>query len=91
MDWRWIQFLGLISYSLYLVHNPITGATFRIGFMLTGQSMATEALWWVVSLATSIVAAAGFYFTIELPSKNLSNSLFSRAKVLPIAETASSI
>jgi peptidoglycan/LPS O-acetylase OafA/YrhL len=22
LNWRWLQFLGLISYSLYLVHNP---------------------------------------------------------------------
>jgi peptidoglycan/LPS O-acetylase OafA/YrhL len=31
MNWRWLQFLGGISYSLYLVHNPITGA---IGFVV---------------------------------------------------------
>jgi peptidoglycan/LPS O-acetylase OafA/YrhL len=31
MNWRWVQFLGLVSYSLYLIHNPVTGATFRVG------------------------------------------------------------
>jgi peptidoglycan/LPS O-acetylase OafA/YrhL len=30
-NWRWLQFLGAISYSLYLIHNPITGASFRVG------------------------------------------------------------
>jgi peptidoglycan/LPS O-acetylase OafA/YrhL len=30
-SWRWIQMLGAISYSLYLTHNPITGATFGVG------------------------------------------------------------
>jgi peptidoglycan/LPS O-acetylase OafA/YrhL len=27
--------LGAISYSLYLTHNPITGAAFRVGYMVT--------------------------------------------------------
>jgi len=27
LNWRWLQSLGLISYSLYLLHAPVTGAT----------------------------------------------------------------
>jgi peptidoglycan/LPS O-acetylase OafA/YrhL len=49
LNWRWLQFLGLISYSLYLIHNLVTGAAFRIGFILTGRSVFTEVLWWVGS------------------------------------------
>jgi peptidoglycan/LPS O-acetylase OafA/YrhL len=24
LNWRWLQYLGAISYSLYLIHNPVT-------------------------------------------------------------------
>lgn len=41
-SWPWIQTLGLFSYSLYLLHNPLTGASFRLvgKWMLPGY--ATE-------------------------------------------------
>jgi hypothetical protein len=29
---------GAISYSLYLAHNPIKGAAFRVGYMVTGRA-----------------------------------------------------
>jgi len=25
LRWRWVQFLGMVSYSLYLIHNPVMG------------------------------------------------------------------
>ena len=43
-SWRWIQMLGAISYSLYLTHIPITGAAFRVGYMVTGRSPILEAV-----------------------------------------------
>jgi peptidoglycan/LPS O-acetylase OafA/YrhL len=76
LNWRWLQFLGTISYSLYLIHNPVTGATFRIGYALTTRTPATEALWWLVSIATSIGAAWLVWLVIERPSVKLSKSLF---------------
>jgi peptidoglycan/LPS O-acetylase OafA/YrhL len=75
LNWRWIQFLGMISYSLYLIHGPITGAAFRVGFTLTGHSIVLEAIWWAVSLAASIAAAAIFYFIMERPSIKLSKMI----------------
>ena len=27
LDWRWLQGLGAISYSLYRIHNPVMGVT----------------------------------------------------------------
>lgn len=56
--WRWFGYLGAVSYSLYLTHNPITGATFRIGYMLTGRSPAWEAAWLLASTAVCIGFAA---------------------------------
>lgn len=71
LDWRWLQFLGTISYSLYLIHNPVTGAAFRVGYSLTGRTVYTEALWWVVSLMACICAASLLWFLIERPSARL--------------------
>jgi peptidoglycan/LPS O-acetylase OafA/YrhL len=78
-NWRWLQFLGVISYSLYLIHNPITGASFRIGYMITGRSMIWEAVWWIVSLAACIIFASAMWWAIERPSQRLSHRI-SRAK-----------
>jgi peptidoglycan/LPS O-acetylase OafA/YrhL len=76
LNWRWLQFLGMISYSLYLIHNPITGATFRVGYMLTGRTPATELLWWLGSIAASIVVAYALYMLVERPAMRLSKAIF---------------
>ena len=76
----WLQFLGKISYSLYLVHNPITGAVFRAGYMLTGRTLLTEAVWWAVSVATCVIAATFVFSVIERPSLRLSLALTHPAK-----------
>lgn len=68
LNWRWLQFLGLISYSLYLTHGLITGATFRAGYMLTGRSIHTEAIWWPVSIMGCIIFATIMWWIVERPS-----------------------
>lgn len=81
LNWRWLQFLGSISYSLYLIHNPITGAVFRIGKMLTGDTAVTEVLWWAVSIAACIVCAYVMWRWVERPSMMLSKRLFNSPKL----------
>jgi peptidoglycan/LPS O-acetylase OafA/YrhL len=65
---RPILFLGTISYSLYLVHNPITGAAYRAGYSLTGRSTALELLWSVLVILACVAAAFVFYRLVELPA-----------------------
>lgn len=72
LDWRWLQYLGTISYSLYLLHNPITGATFRVGYLLTGRTAPTEWVWWITSIAASVLAAMALYYFVERPCIRLS-------------------
>lgn len=60
-----MQWLGLISYSLYLTHNTVTGAAFRIGYRLTGRSVATEALWLALVTVACCVFAWLFYLVFE--------------------------
>jgi peptidoglycan/LPS O-acetylase OafA/YrhL len=74
-NWRWLQFLGTISYSLYLIHNPITGAVFRVGFMITGRNVFWEAIWWSASIAACIAFASAIWWTIERPSVRLARKV----------------
>jgi peptidoglycan/LPS O-acetylase OafA/YrhL len=75
--WRWLQGLGAISYSLYLLHNPITGATFRVGYNLTGRTPVTEMLWWGMSIAACIVAATALHILVERPALKFSRLIAS--------------
>ena len=72
LAWRPFQGLGAISYSLYLIHNVITGATFCVGYGITGRSVWLEGLWFVLVIATCIFSSWVFYRLIERPSMNLS-------------------
>lgn len=71
LAWPWLQFLGTISYSLYLIHNPITGASFRAGYMLTGRGIWWELFWWFGSIAACILFASAMWWLIERPSIRL--------------------
>ena len=64
---RLVQWLGLISFSLYLVHDPIVVA---LAYLLDGSR-------WVVPLAiaASILVAVGFFFAVERPSHRLAQSV----------------
>jgi peptidoglycan/LPS O-acetylase OafA/YrhL len=75
LNWRWLQGLGAISYSLYLIHNPITGATFRIGQMLGEHSAAWDALWLLLSIVACLITAAAMWILIEKPSTHLARNI----------------
>jgi peptidoglycan/LPS O-acetylase OafA/YrhL len=81
LGWRWLQFLGLISYSLYLTHNPITGAVFRVGYMLTGRNALLEAIWWLVSIGCCILVAAGLWWLVERPSIRIARTILFHRQV----------
>ena len=67
---RPLQFLGRISYSLYLVH--FIGATLvKIGMPRIGDSVAGGLLLFVTANAVSVVAAWMLYRLVEAPSLRL--------------------
>lgn len=72
LDWRWLQFLGKISYSLYLIHYPVNHVVSNFGYSLTGSSPAFALLWMAVSVACSIGVALLLYKVVEAPSVRLS-------------------
>jgi peptidoglycan/LPS O-acetylase OafA/YrhL len=71
LDWRWLQFLGTISYSLYLIHNPIVGAVSFAAERCIGSDIATLLL----SVAAAIAAASAFWFLFERPSLSLAHHI----------------
>lgn len=75
LNWRWIQGLGAISYSLYLLHNPVTGVTFRLADLLSKHTVVSEMVWWAISLALCILAATLLWWAVEKPSTSLARRL----------------
>lgn len=82
---RPLLMLGGISYSLYLIHNPITGAAFRVGYTLLGRSPLIELLWLVVVVLVCIGAAAVFHRLFELPALRLSQRVGRETRTRPRA------
>ncbi len=71
LDWRWVQFLGTVSYSLYLIHNPIVGG---VSF-LTARWIGSDLVTLILSVAASIAAAAAFWYLLERPSLALAHRI----------------
>ena len=72
---RYIQFLGLISYSLYLIHNPLTGATFNIFKRIFPSGPISDVFG--IILVALVCVGVGFiaYYLIERPSISLSRRI----------------
>ena len=67
---RGFQWLGLISFSLYLVHDPIIVAA---AFLIDSPRWTV-----VIGVTVSVVAAVGFYLMVERPSHLLARGLSRR-------------
>jgi peptidoglycan/LPS O-acetylase OafA/YrhL len=73
-DWlaaRPLQHLGRISYSLFLVHYPISWIVVSVGCYWTGDNAGAAVFWMTASLLVSIGAADLFYRCVETPSLRL--------------------
>jgi peptidoglycan/LPS O-acetylase OafA/YrhL len=66
-EWRPVRRLGLVSFSLYLVHEPIVVSVAS----LVGGSRRGVAVTVVVGTVLSLVAAAIFHRLVEAPSQRL--------------------
>lgn len=75
LNWRWLQLLGLVSYSLYLTHVPATNAAFRFGNYFFGRSVNTEALLWPFSIVFCVCLSAVLWWLIERPSIALARKI----------------
>lgn len=71
---RVLQYLGRISYSLYLVHVPVIMVVMKLAFKLTGYNIAAAIGWFVFCTAACVGAAHLFYLVVEKPSLKWANS-----------------
>lgn len=79
-----LQYLGRISYSLYLIHFPVSHVVTTFGAQVTGQSPspAVATMWLVLALAASLAAAHLLYLFVEAPSVRFA-ARFKRSSFVP--------
>ena len=80
-----LQFLGTISYSLYLLHIPAILGAVSISLKLVQYGSVSAAL--VIfgsTIAASLCVAALFWYAVERPSHRLARSL--KPRKTPAAE-----
>jgi peptidoglycan/LPS O-acetylase OafA/YrhL len=73
LNWKWLQFLGAISYSLYLLHNPLTGAAANIIRRILHPGLLTDCIVLFAVISICIFVAWLAYKIIELPSIRISH------------------
>ena len=72
LGWRWLQLLGAISYSLYLVHNPVSGAAGFVTHRVLGEGMISDIATLVAIIVSSVVAAFALWMMVERPTHRFS-------------------
>lgn len=72
-----LQFLGRISYSLYLIHAPIGGRVVNLLLRVSHHPGACV-LWFFLALSISIAAAWGLHCLVERPAMEYSRKLKKR-------------
>lgn len=77
LNYNWLQFLGKISYSLYLVHPEIGWKTISVLMAIPQFKLLPyySLIALCVGLVSSIISAYVFYRIIERPSMNLAKKI----------------
>jgi len=84
-----LLFIGMISYSLYLIHNPVTGAFYRVAYKITGRSLIAEVFWFIPMIVMNIACAFGFWWLFERTSMALGHRVnLGKSLYLKRSETA---
>ena len=72
LDVGWVQFLGKISYSIYLVHVPIVGAVLGLQARMAPRSQGVSFVMLALAVGASIGIAFIFNRVVEVPAIRLS-------------------
>jgi peptidoglycan/LPS O-acetylase OafA/YrhL len=67
LGWKPLQFLGMISYSLYLLHPVVGLKVERFGSRFVGHSSLAALAWMGAATLFSVAAATGMYYLVERP------------------------
>jgi len=80
-DWlrgRLLQYLGRISYSLYLIHLPVLSLIMRGGYKLTHANPWAALGWFMAAAGCSVAAAHLLYIAVERPAMRFAAGLKKR-------------
>jgi peptidoglycan/LPS O-acetylase OafA/YrhL len=75
LNWAFLQWLGLVSYSLYLLHNPITGASASIARKIFSNGLFADLFSLFIALSACLVAAYLSFLIVERPSIKWSHQI----------------
>lgn len=80
LNWRWLQFVSRISYSLYLIHFSVTHMLVSAAWKWCGNSPTTIEATGILaaSVVVSLVAGSVLYVLVEAPSVRWAAKLKSR-------------
>jgi peptidoglycan/LPS O-acetylase OafA/YrhL len=79
LNWRPLQYLGRISYSLYLIHYPVSHIVISAGHRLTGDAPLASCGWLALAVVLSMLAAHFLYLFVEAPTARLAARLKPRS------------
>ncbi|HVG28586.1 MAG TPA: acyltransferase [Pyrinomonadaceae bacterium] len=84
MRYAVFNFLGKISYSLYLIHSPVGRRALNVFLRLLGaQSFGSKMVAIALAIAVSVAAAYALYRLVELPAQRWSSALRYRRREKP--------
>ncbi|MGH9158489.1 MAG: XrtA system polysaccharide deacetylase [Vicinamibacteraceae bacterium] len=72
---RTLQFLGAISYSLYLLHGVLGWPVLSVGERISGDDRVMALAWLAAAIAFSIMMATLMRWYVEVPSIHLAKRL----------------
>jgi len=75
LNWQWLQFIGKISFSLYLTHVPIMGGVYFLGNKIINHSIWSEFILLLVIIGICISFATFIWHFVEKPSIQWSKKL----------------
>lgn len=84
LNWRWLQYVGRISYSFYLIHYPVSHLVMWVGWRWCGNSPtpAQASLILLLCLVASLGAGHLLHLAVEIPSHRWSARLKSGRRVV---------
>lgn len=71
---KFFKYLGMISYSLYLIHIPIGGRIINLSEVLLSNKLVRETMVFL-AFAVSVMISWFFYLYIEKPCKKMAGSI----------------
>ncbi|MGB7755314.1 MAG: acyltransferase [Salinisphaera sp.] len=74
---RWFHFLGVVSFSLYMIHWPFQLVAFELGELMLGWTYhQAPALWLPIFMVATIAVATATFYLVEQPANRLCLRMF---------------